>query len=81
MAGDQHAGYACHAQENPWPVHQHGTLESKSPEEYFQLFLKWQDHLHRKQHISGLERDVENLRSGGGEHVEPTELELATLKS
>ena len=24
---------------------------------------------------------VWNLRSGGGEHVEPTELELATLKS
>ena len=74
---DQHAGYACHSHKNPWAVRQRGTFTSKTPEEYFQLFLKWQDHEHRKLHINNVEKDVENLRSGGGEHVVPDELDLA----
>ena len=34
--------------ENPLPVHQHGSFTPKTAEDYFQLFLLWQDHLHRK---------------------------------
>ena len=75
--GEQHAGYACHSHENPWPVRQKGLFSSKSPNEYFQMFLLWQDHVHRKIHISHVERDCENLRSGGGEFVETDEMELA----
>lgn len=74
---DQHAGYACHSHKNPWAVRQRGYFTNKSPEEYFQLFLKWQDHEHRKLHINNVEKDVENLRSGGGEHVQPDEMDLA----
>lgn len=48
---DQHAGYACH--ENLLPVHQHGSFTPKTAEDYFQLFLLWQDHLHRKPHHWG----------------------------
>ena len=47
----QHAGYACH--ENLLPVHQHGSFTPKTAEDYFQLFLLWQDHLHRKPHHWG----------------------------
>ena len=71
---DQHAGYACHAHKNPWAVRQHGTY---TPKEYFELFVLWQDHEHRKLHINNVEKDVENLRSGGGEHVVPDEMDLA----
>ena len=74
---DQHAVYACHAHKNPWTVRQRGTFPAKNPREYFELFLKWQDHEHRKLHIYNVEKDVENLRSGGGEHVVPDEVELA----
>ena len=72
------AGYACHAHNNPSAVRQRGTFTSKTRQEYFQSFLKWQDHEHQKLHINNVEKDVENLRSGGGEHVMPDEMDLAS---
>ena len=61
---------------NPWLAHQAGKLVAKSPSESFELFLKWQDHIYRLQHINGVEKDVENLRVLE-RRVEPTEQELA----
>lgn len=52
---------------NPWTVWQRGAYAARTPEEHFQFFLKWQDHERWKLRTSIVEKDVENLRSGGGE--------------
>ncbi len=72
----QHAGYACHAHEAPWSVRRKGKFESSSPREFFQMFLKWQETVHKKLHVASVEVDYENMRSGAGDLIVPDDVEL-----
>ena len=60
--GDKHAGYSCHADDNPWKVRQHGSFTRKAPGEYYKAFLKWQDHVHHNQpdEMELAARDIED---------------------
>lgn len=40
------------------------------------MFLNWQDASHRRLHVAGVERDVENLRSGAGAEMSADDLEM-----
>lgn len=77
QAANQHAGYSCHAHENPWSTRSTGCFKSMQPDEHFKAFCIWQDNVHRKLHVIGTERECENLRSGAGQFVEANDVEMA----
>ena len=60
-----------------WDVKRRWYFAKLEPLEWYQLFLNWQDLVHKRLHVNGVEQDCENLRSGNGEQLGPNETELA----
>ena len=54
-----------------------GRFKKMSPTDYLEMFLKWQDQCHRVLQIKNVEKEVENLRSGGGARILADAIELA----
>ena len=50
------------------------------PEAHFRAFGIWQNNVHRKLQVIGIERECENLRSGAGQFMELDEVELAGME-
>lgn len=74
---EDHAGYIAHGHGRPWDVQRKGFFMKLEPMEWHQLFLNWQDLVHKRLHIKGVEQDCEKLRSGNGGLLVANDAEMA----